>query len=120
MNKFGFGQVYFQLTCPDGLVIFTARKVCEGYVFTGVCLSTEGACVVGGSVRGRGDAWGRVWLGGMCGRGANAWQGVCVVGGHAWQGVRATHALRQILWHTVNERVVRTLLECILVRKYRF
>ena len=45
----------------------------------------------------------------MCGRGHAWW-------GHAWQGARAWqggHAW-QIL-HTVNERAVRILLECILV-----
>ena len=60
-----------------------ANEVCEGYVFTGVCLSTGGR------------AWllarGRTWLlpGGACvvARG-RAWllQGACVVapGGHVW------------------------------------
>ena len=36
------------------------NELCEGYVLTGVCLSTGGACVAGG--------------------------GVCMAGGHAWQG----------------------------------
>ena len=65
-----------------------ANEVCEGYVFTGVCLSTGGACVVArrwGGVRGcsrGGRAWllpgGHAWLlwGGM--RGCLWW------GGHAW------------------------------------
>ena len=46
-----------------------ANEVCEGYVFTGVCLSTPGGC-----------AW--FYSGGMHGF---IW-GVCVVlfGGHAW------------------------------------
>ena len=48
-----------------------ANEVCEGYVFTGVCLSTEG-----GGVHGRGR---HVWQGGMHGR------GVCVAGGHVWR-----------------------------------
>ena len=39
-----------------------ANEVCEGYVFTGVCLST------GGAKRGRGHAW----------------RGACVAGGRAW------------------------------------
>ena len=73
-----------------------ANEVCEGYVFTGVSLS-------------RGRAWqGRhAWQGGMHvegGRG-HALQGACMAGGCAWQ----------ILRDTVNERAVRTLLECILV-----
>ena len=42
-----------------------ANEVCEGYVFTGLCLSTEGVCMEGG----------------------HAWQGRCAWwGGHAWQG----------------------------------
>ena len=62
-----------------------ANEVCEGYVFTGVCLSTggEGECVValGGCVVAPGvHAW-LLW-GGM--RGCSL--GVCVVapGGHTW------------------------------------
>ena len=92
-----------------------ANEVCEGYDFTGVCLSTgrgrawQGACMVGGYVAG-----GCAWQGGMHGR------GVHVVGGHAWQaGGHACHARPppQILWlrHTVNERAVHILLECILI-----
>ena len=45
-----------------------ANKVSEGYVFTGVCLSTEG--------RGGGHVWQGVCMAG----------GKCVVGGHAWRG----------------------------------
>ena len=61
------------------------NEVCEGYVFTRVCHSVHSG--------------GRAWQGG-------AWQGVC-----------ATHIPQQILRlrHTVNERAVRILLECILV-----
>ena len=66
-----------------------ANEVCEGYVFTRVCLSTGGTC-----------AWqgGHVWQGcvhvrwqGMHDRG-HAWQGACMAGGHAWQG--AVHGRR--------------------------
>ena len=46
-------------------------EVCEGYVFTGVCLSTGRACVAG---------WGHALQEGVHGRGA------CVAGGYAWQG----------------------------------
>ena len=41
-----------------------ANKVCEGNVFTGVCLPTRGgmrglgACVASGGMRGRARAWG--------------------------------------------------------------
>ena len=70
----------------------------------------QGACMAGGmhdwGVHGRGHAWqGACMAGGMHGR------GMCDRG-HAWQG---THAPQQILRDTVNERVVRILLECILV-----
>ena len=63
-----------------------ANEVCDGYVFTGVCLSTGwwGGDVPGGgggSMRGSGMHGGHVWWGGMRGRGAHAWQGGCV-----WQG----------------------------------
>ena len=78
--------------------------------------------------------------GGVCGEGGFAWQGACMTGGvcgrgvcmaggmhdggHAWQrgacmvgGMHVMHTPMQILWlrHMVNERVVRILLECILV-----
>ena len=53
------------------------------------------ACVAEGGMRGRGRAW---------------------QGGHVWRGgMHGTHIPRQILRDTVNERVVRILLECILV-----
>ena len=75
--------------------LLAANEFCEGYVFTGVCLSTEGVCMVEG---------------GMCGGGVHGG------GGHAWQGgIHATHTPQQILRDTVNERAVRILLECILV-----
>ena len=68
-----------------------ANEVCEGYVFTGVCLSTGGVCVVAPG----GHAWllwggvygcsgGHVWLlpGGVHGcSGGHAW---LLPGGHAW------------------------------------
>ena len=49
-----------------------ANEVCEGYVFTGVYLSTGGACMAGG----------RAWQGGMCAGGMHD-RGACVAGGHA-------------------------------------
>ena len=93
-----------------------ANEVCEGYVFTGICLSTGGACVAGGActvggacvvedVHGRGACMVRTcMMGGMCGWGSawpggggSAWPGgmygggtcvvgACMAGGHAWQG----------------------------------
>ena len=59
-----------------------ANEVCEGYVFTGVCLSTPGGvCMVAG-----GRAW---FFGGACMvfLGGRMWlfRGVCgFSGGHAW------------------------------------
>ena len=55
-----------------------ANEVCEGYVFTGVCLSTGGACMVareGGGVRGCSGGPCVVAPGGAC---------VDAPGGHAW------------------------------------
>ena len=65
-----------------------------------------------GGLHGRGHVW---WGGGVRGKGTCVAgsvhdRGVCVaVGGGGW-GIP-----RQILRDTVNERVVRILLECILV-----
>ena len=114
-----------------------ANEVCEGYVFTGVCLSTGGACMVAGGacvVAPGGGGW-HAWLlwggvcgcsqGGMCGcsRGACmvAPGGACMVaprggmrgcsqGGCAWF----------FRWEKVNERAVRILLECILVSQWDY
>ena len=68
-----------------------ANKVCEGNVFTGVCLSTGGhASWRGGMFGERGHGW---WKGGMCGKGGHVWQswgmhgegGMHGKGGHLWQ-----------------------------------
>ena len=64
----------------------------------------RGACVAGG-VCGRGACM----AGGMCGR-----RGACMVGGVRDRG-RGERRACQILRDTVNERVVRILLEYILV-----
>ena len=89
----------------------------------------------GGDVCGRGGmcGWGGMHSGGV--HGGHAWQGggghtwlgvclgVCVAGGHAWGACVTRTPLPppppQILRlrHTVNERAVRILLECILVCK---
>ena len=87
-----------------------ANEVCEGYVFTGVCLSTGGGCVVAPG----GHAW-LLW-GGMCG----CSRGACVValGGHAWL-LWGGHAWDTTRYgDTVNKWAVRILLECILVVCY--
>ena len=80
-------------------------QVCEGYVFTGICLSTggmhgsggdhgrvacvwQGACMTGG-MHGGGHVWQGVWWGHAWQ--GHVWQGACMAGGmhgrgHAWQG----------------------------------
>ena len=60
-----------------------ANEVCEGYVFTGVCLSTGGACVAcgRGAYIARDRVGGHVWQGGVHGW-LHAWQGVYM----AWRG----------------------------------
>ena len=89
------------------------------------------ACMAGRGMHGRGHVWQGACMVGVCmagdmhGRG-HAWQGVCVEGGHVQQG--SMHGRRACMAHTplpptdttrygdmVNERVVRILLECILV-----
>ena len=85
-----------------------ANEVCEGYVFTGVCLSTGGhacfrggVCASQGGVRASGGVCmvgGHAWLQGNmrgCGGGMCGCKGVCVVaggtwlqGGHAWDMTR--------------------------------
>ena len=62
-------------------------QVCEGYVFTGICLST-------GGMHGSGGDHGRV---------ACVWQGACMTGGmhgggHVWQGVWWGHAWQGHVW----------------------
>ena len=108
----------------------------RGHAWQGVCIGWGGACMAGG-VHGRGHVW---WgamhgggAGGMHGRGRHAWQGacmvgvmrgrggmhgrgVCVAGGHVWQGgMHGRGCAWQIPRDTVNEWVVRILLECMLV-----
>ena len=116
-------------------LLLPTNKVWEGYVFYSLQLQfftvshsvDRGACMAGGGGMCGG---GHVWQG-VCVAG-HAWKGACVVGGmcggrcawqgHAWwgyvcgRGMHGTHGPRQILRDTVNERVVRILLECILVR----
>ena len=81
---------------------------------------------VGHAWHGGMHGWEGAWQGGMCGRGGMHGTGVCVEGGHAWhRGVCDRRACMaggvhdmppwQILRDTVNEWVVRIILECILV-----
>ena len=82
-----------------------------------------GACMAGG-IHGRGMHGGGVCVvggvygGGMRG-GGHVWQGACMARGHAWQrgGMHGGGGVWQILRDTVNEQVVRILLECIVVFK---
>ena len=69
-------------------LLLPANEVCEGYVFTGVCLSTPGGGMHGFSPRGARHAWfysgdmhGFIW--GAC---VVLFRGVCMVlfRGHAW------------------------------------
>ena len=80
-----------------------ANEVCEGYVFTGIRLSTGGACVVvvvGACVR-HGGCRGAWLQGGMhgCGRHVSL-RGACVVvGGNAWlQGVCMVVGVCMVAW----------------------
>ena len=91
----------FHLTRNLNISLPAANEVCEGYVFTRICHSVHRGWRAwqGGGVRGGG---------GMRGRG-DAWQG-----GHA-----PPPPDTKRYGDTVNERVVRILLECILVKIYR-
>ena len=90
--------IHFEFT---GTYLPPSNEVCEGYVFTGVCLSTEGILSLcpGGSPSWRGfPSWGvSVWgvsvQGGLCPGGVSAMETPC----------------------NGNEWAVRILLECILV-----
>ena len=63
---------------------YRPQRSCEGYVFTGVCLSTGGGCLVGGSGLGGVCSWEDAGSGGVCSRGVFS-QGRLV----------SQHALRQ-------------------------
>ena len=111
-----------------------ANVVCEGYVFTGVYLSTGGcAWVLRGGMRGCSGVACMVAPGvGACVVAPGG--GVCVValggwgmhgcswggmhgclGGHAWLLLEGGHAWDKTRYgDTINERAVRILLECIL------
>ena len=72
--EYYLNDIYFRCEQEILNLLPPANEVCEGYVFTGVCLYTGGACVVVG--------------GGMHGEEGHAWRGVvaCIVkGGCAWQ-----------------------------------
>ena len=109
----------------SGVVTARKRSLGQGNIFTPVCHSVHrGACVVAlGGVGTCVVAWGGMrgcsW-GGMHG---SSWGVHGCSGGHAWllPGGRHAWLLGRRAWDTtkygdtVNERVVRILLECILV-----
>ena len=74
----------------NGSLLPPTNEVCEGYVFTGVCLPPGGGCVLQGGIHGGG-----CMAGGIHGRGY-AWHGAYMAGGihdighgwwgHVWQG----------------------------------
>ena len=68
----------FHLTYLNSLIIISTRKrICEGYVFTGVCLSTGGRLLLGGLVPG-GCLVPGVWSRGVSAPGESA-PGGCLV-----------------------------------------
>ena len=85
--------------------------MCGGGVVGEGDMRGRGLCVVGACVAG-----GCAWQGGMHGRGVCV-VGACMAGGvHGRRDMHGRHTPpQQILWDTVNERMVRILLECILV-----
>ena len=99
-------------------LLLPANEVCEGNVFTGVCLSMGEVCIpacTGQWVCIPACAEGVVCPGGCLSKG-------CLPSGVSTRGVwqipptrtRGRHP-RQILWDTVNKQAVRIPLECILV-----
>ena len=109
-----------KLDAETRFLCLLVTEVCEGYVFTGVCLSTGGmgcawllagggVCMVAGRRACMVASWGVcvVVRGCVCGcGGVRACQGACVL---------ARGGVHRIRRDTVNERAVRILLECILV-----
>ena len=111
----------------NGINFYRPQRSCEGYVFTGVCLSTGGCLVLGSLFQGGAWSWG-----GVCSGGAWSWGGVCSQGvpgpgGSALGGAWSWGGLLQggvpgpggCLVETPPGRLllrtVRILLECILV-----
>ena len=113
------------------LLLPSANEVCEGYVFTGVCLSAgrgssayRGLHPWGGLYPGQGLHSGGSASGGFCIRGERGSvsggfcihrTGVCIQGEACIQVGQNLPLPHRILRDTVNERAVRILLECILV-----
>ena len=132
-NRIIFSRDFLAGTCSQNnriQTIFTAHKVCEGYVFTGVCLSTRGEYLgrypLTGTTLGRYNPLGRYtpsWAGtppaGTPQGRYIPWAGtpppgqVHPPGGYTPQAGTPLHHIA--CWNTVNKRTVRIPLECILV-----
>ena len=100
--------------------IFTARKrsLGQGYMFTGVCLSTGGGCLVGGMPGPGGLLWGDACSGGMpAPRGPARGGGACSQGCLLWWGGAPRGCLMETPPGWPLLRAVRIPLECILVIK---
>ena len=127
-----WGHAWQRGACVAGVCVWQRGHVWHGgmHEWWGVCMAGGMHCGEGG-MHGRGGVHGGACVaGGACMAGGIHGEGVCVAGvlcgrGHAWQGGmhgrgcawQGGHAPlpQQILRDTVNERVVRILLECILV-----
>ena len=116
------------------MLLLSAMKLGQGYIFTGICDSVhggmcscrgvhscQGTCVVAGGCAwlpgGMHDCWGHAWLPG----GMHGCQGACMVAGEGvcgcQGGMHGGHGgMHRIQRDTVNEWAVRILLECILVK----
>ena len=107
------------------ILLLPANGVCEGYVFTGVCLSTGGVCMPC-MVTCMHTPGMHVPQAHTCPWHACPWVCMPPLGKHTTQDTHDSQActstatlarpLRQILRDKVNERTARILMECILVR----
>ena len=81
-------NTYMITNTNDYHLLLPANAVCEGNVFTGVCLSTGECKRWGGYVTGEGVcmAEGACVAGGTCMAGGVHGGGACVAGEHAWWG----------------------------------
>ena len=103
---------------------YRPQRSCKGFVFTGVCLSTRGkvcswGCLVPGK---RLCSGGCLVLGGVCSGGCLVLGGVCSqwVPGPRWVGIPACTEADTPRQRRLLLRMVRILLECILVLVYCF
>ena len=92
--------------CPQG------EHMWQGVCMAGEGMCGRGTCMAGGDMHGSGVCMAGGWHAWHGGHGGHAWQEGCVAGGMHGRGACVP---QQILWDTVNERMVRIILECILV-----